>query len=167
VAAGSCSTVEFQGNLVSPVIGKSMIEIGSLGFLTLQANLCSGQTPVMVSGVGNCAGIFTRGNNTQRPMVDNQAVYVTQIDEYVLERTITATVGAIGANSSAYLNIAATGFAFGDMVEAINTSTDLGDDIVLTARINTANNCRLRIRNDGAATTLPACTYRVLLRKRF
>jgi hypothetical protein len=166
VSAGGCSAVEFQGNLVSPVTGKSMIEISSIGFLTLQANRCSGSTPVMVSGVQNCAAFFSRGNSTDRSMVDNQAVYITQIDEYVLERSVTATVGAIGANSTAYLNITATGFAPGDFVEAITTSVDLGDDIVITAR-TTTNACRLRIRNEGAATTLPSCTYRALLRKRF
>ena len=167
--AGQCSAVEIEANVISPM-GTSMIEIASLGSLTLQANRCPGELPILVTGVQNCASFFSRGNNTQRPIIDNRAVYVTHVDEYVLEKAATANVGAIGANATAFVNVPAPGFIIGDMVEAVTASVDLGDDIVLSARLDNpvhANgNCQVRIKNEGAATTLPNCSYRVLLRKR-
>lgn len=169
-AAGACSTVEVANNLFAPSLSTlSAVSASSLGRLFFHSNLISGLStadPAIVGGT-NIAEIASCCNATDRAIIDARAQFINNISEYVIERETTTNVASIPAGTAAYVDVTVTGLGLGDAVENISTSHDLGDDIVLTARMSAANTARIRVKNDSGGAIDPAnCTFRLLIRKR-
>lgn len=177
-STGACSAVDVSNNLFGLTsLAFGAIQADSLGLLVFHSNIVSGEGgAACIGGSYNTASIRTFGNPVGRPLTDGMTTMgLYHVAETQAEFSTTVDVGTIAAGAAAYVNVVLlpaplpsfAGYAVGDIVESITTSADLGDAIVLTARISALNTARIRLHNiSGSPVDLPSCIYRVIVRKR-
>jgi hypothetical protein len=173
---GPCSAVDVSSNIfgmTSTAFGP--IQADSLGLLVFRSNVVSGSGAACIGGAYNTAHLQTFGNASGRPLTDGMTTMgIYHVAETRAECSVAADVGSIAAGAAAYVEVPLpapvpnfAGYAVGDVVESITTSVDLGDAIVLTARISALNKARVRLHNiSGSPVDPPSCIYRVTVRQR-
>lgn len=140
------SEVTFSGGSLR--IDQSALTVGSGGYLIMGENVFEAVTRVLPSPVS--AGV----------------AYGAQLGALELAASQSATLAAIPAGTSAYLNISVPGAVVGDWVRYVSSSVDFGDDIEISARVSAADTVRVKVRNVGVSSVTPgAATYRVGIKK--
>ncbi|KKB81009.1 hypothetical protein VW35_02225 [Devosia soli] len=140
------SEVSFSGGGLR--IDQSALTVGSGGYLIMGENVFEAVTRVLPSPVS--AGV----------------AYGAQLGALELAASQSATLGAIPAGTSAYLNVSVPGAVIGDWVRYVSASVDFGDDIDISARVSAPDTVRVKVRNAGAGSVTPgSATYRVGIKK--